>query len=170
MQPLIPASYAPEHHRVSGEALLGVTVGGYVVLAVALYCFGFGLMQPSGVTNDVPPFRPYSEDPGTLVFLVPAIFVGVLSYLQVIAGRIFKRPPNQKATRVALWLNTMGSLGFCVMVALKRPPNDGEVPADAYFQLAALTVTLLSFLFGVLISIFNICSGLMPVRKLQGKS
>jgi hypothetical protein len=169
MQPLISTKYAPEPHRVSGEVLLGVTVGGYVFLAVALYCFGFGLMQP-GVTNDMPPFRPYSEDPGTLIFLVPAIFVGALSYLQVIAGRIFKRPPNQKAVRVALWLNMMGSLGFCMIAALKRPPNNGEVPADAYVQLVALILILLSFLVGILTSIINIFSGLMPVRKLQVKS
>jgi hypothetical protein len=168
MQSLVPAKYVQKPHRVSGQVLLGATVGGYVTLAVALYCFGYGLLPP-GIGEDVPPFRPYSEDPGMLVFLIPGIFVGALSYLQVVAGRIFRHPPSQKATRVALWLNALGGLGFCLMVALKAPPNTGYVPADDYYELVAMIVTLLSFLLGILLSIFNIVSGFMPARKLQAR-
>jgi hypothetical protein len=164
MPPIIPGNDIQKPPRVSDEILLGVTVGGYLILAVALYCFGQGLF-PRGWSDDVGPFRPYSEDPSALLLLVPGIFVGALCYLQVVAKMLFKHPPNQKTTRIALWLNALSSLGFCLIVALKRAPNTGYVPADGYFELAIAAVTLVIFLLGILISIINILSGFIRSRN-----
>ena len=169
MQAFTPPRQAPEPYRVTSELLVGATLGGYLILGVALYCFGQGLMTPTGTANDIPPFLPYSQDPHMLALLIPGIIVGTLSYLQIISKRRSSYS-NQKTVRCALWLNAIGSLGFCLLVALKRGPDTGWVPADEYIRLVASIATVLSFSLGILISIFNIFRGLLPVQKLQSKS
>ena len=153
-------------YHVSSEALVGIAVGCFVILALAQYSLGGALVRVA--RNFDPPSPPYSENPAFLiVWLTPALLIGVVGYIQLKASNLLKHSPGEKATRLALWLNALASLGFCLMVAflaveLKVGGAGGATEADGILVIAVAVASFVALLSGILLSIFNIVRSRKP--------
>ena len=136
-------SFLFENKRSSPKNwLLGLTVGGYATVSVALYCFGGALVSSNFPTGN----------PQTLLFMIPGFFVGLLGFIQIHAEDYFKLKPRERITWFALWLNAIAIIGLCILLALKGAFEGG----GAYFiPLVLGGVTAASFLIGLVVSIVN---------------
>lgn len=125
--------------------LLGLTVGGYATVSVALYCFGGALVSSSRVP---------AGNPQTLLFTIPGLFVGLLDFVQIRAEDYFKYKPRERITWFALWLNAIAIIGFCALLTLKGVfDGEGLYP---FLWLVLGSVTAASFLVGIVVSILNV--------------
>jgi|GEM_PF-2662801 len=130
---------------VSKNWLLGLTVGGYATVSIALYCFGGALVSsgqfPSGKAQ-------------ALLFLIPGLFVGLLDFVQIHSGDYFKYKPRERITWFALWLNATAIIGFCALFTLKGVLDGGGFYSFVPLILGILTAS--SFLLGIVVSVSNV--------------
>jgi hypothetical protein len=130
---------------ISKNRLLGLTVGGYGTISLALYCFGGALVSSSQVP---------AGNAQALLFLIPGFFVGLLDFVQIYAEDYFKYKPRERITWVALWLNATTIIGLCSLLTLKGVLDGGRF--YSFVLLALGIVTVASFLLGIVISVSNV--------------
>lgn len=139
-------SFLIENKRpMSKDWFLGLTVGGYATVSVALYCFGGALVSSS----QIPPGNAQS-----LLFMIPGFFVGLLDFVQIHAEDYFKYRPHERITWLALWLNTTAIIGFCAILTLRGVINGGRL--YSWVLLVLGIAVAVSFLLGVVISVSNV--------------
>lgn len=137
--------------RLSKEALLGATFGGYVIATFVLVFWGEGLLLPTYVISWPP--KPPQEHPGALLLLIPGVVVAFLSILQV----FFCRQISERLTNLSLQGNFLAILGFCLVLAMA-----GERDLVVIGVLGALLCAV-CFPLGLLSSVVNVIGGY--VRK-----
>ena len=140
---------------VSKEWLLGLTVGAYVTAAALFTMFGRVLFVP----NHLPTWRTPSRldvEPSGLLLLVPAAFVGLLSFLQIKQETLFEHKGDESVTWTALWLNTIGSVGLCL--AIPTVSLLQEFPPQGLLNVIALGIRCLVGLMFVAVPIGAVAS------------
>jgi len=129
---------------MSKNWLLGITVGGYATVSVALYCFGGAL-----VASQVP-----AGNAQALLFMIPGFFIGLLDFVQIHAEEYFKCKPRERITWFALWLNATAIIGFCAMFTLKNALEWRGF--YSFVPMILAIVTAASFLVGIVVSLLNV--------------
>src|SRR5260370_2478119 len=138
-------SFLVEHQRgVCENGVLGLTVGGYATVTLALYCFGGALVSSSQVP---------AGNAQALLCMIHGFFVGLLDFVQIQAEDYFKYKPRERITWSALWLNTIAIVAFCALLTLKDVFG-GEL--YSFVPLVLGGVTAASFLVGIVVSILNV--------------
>lgn len=130
---------------ISKNWLLGLTVGGYGTVSLALYCFGGALVSSSQFP---------AGNPQALLFLIPGFFVGLLNFVQIHAEDYFKYKPRERITSVSLWLNAIAIIGFCALLTLKGVFDGGGL--YSFVPVVLGSVAAASFLVGIVVSILNV--------------
>jgi hypothetical protein len=129
----------------SKTRLLGLAIGGYAAISVALFCFGGALTSAS---------LPRPGNLQAFLFLIPGVFVGFLDFIQIYAPDYFGYVPRERLTKSALWLNAIPILGFFAMLLLKRLiPTGGHL---GFLSLVVALLTATSFVLGILLSLVNV--------------
>jgi hypothetical protein len=136
-----------EHKRASSKnLLLGLTIGGYATLSLAIFCFGGALLSSS---SRIPAGKTQA-----FLFMIPGFCVGLLDFVQINAEHYFKYNPHNRITFVALWLNLVPVLGLFAMLTSKALLDGAGFSYFVFLSLAV--VTAVSFLLGMLVSLANI--------------
>jgi hypothetical protein len=131
---------------------LGLTVAGYLSLALALWCFGRGIVPPSGWSDDVYWARPYAQDPQTLLFLVPGVVFGLLGILQLQLDRSCSSNVNRRLLGLSFRCNALAIAGLCGSTALAGLDGSWGDTIRPLLGLASLVV----FLVGIVLTLTNI--------------
>jgi hypothetical protein len=139
-------SLIEDKRSFSKNWVLGLTVGGYGTVSLALYCFGGALISSS---NRVP-----AGNAQALLLLIPGFVVGLLDFTQIHAEDYFKYKPREGITWIALWLNATAIIGLCLLLTLKGLIDGGSLYSFLVLGLDMLTAA--SFLFGIVISVSNV--------------
>ena len=131
--------------------LLSIAVGGYLVLSVAVYCFGRGLLPP-GPSCDTPECfsRPYAQDPQTLFVFLPGVIIGLLGLVQIWLSRRCSSAANQKLLRMSFLSSAIASVAISLSVALF-----GAEELDILRGVVGLSAAAF-FPLGLLLSLINI--------------
>lgn len=132
-------------HSSSKGYLLGMAVGGYVAISVAVFCFGGGLFS----SNALPPGNLQA-----FLLLIPAFYIGFFDFIQIHAAEYFHYKPSPRLTHCALWLNVVPALGFLTLFLVKDLFSGGGYLGFVPFGIFLLTA--LSFVVGVLLSLVNV--------------
>jgi hypothetical protein len=143
---------------VRSELLLGVTVGCYATAAIFLTSFGGILVA---VHDDTRWQVPSIAQPSALVFLIPGICVGLLSWLQIYSKQLFNRKANLRATSVALWLNMIGAVGWCSLVPMGSLKDELKWAPYDVAGLIWNSMTVLCTVTGIVLSISNLSANLI---------
>jgi hypothetical protein len=143
---------------VRSELLLGVTVGCYATAATFLTSFGGILVA---VHDDTRWQVPSVAQPSALLFLIPGMCVGLLSLLQIYSTQLFNRKANVRATSVALWLNTIGAVGWCLLVPVRSLEEELRGAPYDVVVLIWLSMMVLCTLTGIVLSITNLSANLI---------
>ena len=139
---------------VSKDWLLGLTVGGYTTLSIALYFFGGGSWISSNFEASYYEGNDFSA-PGHLqvfLFTILGLFIGLLDFAQIHSEVFFKRKAIAQITALSVWLNALAVVSFFALIPLK------ELPWEPVFFLhtVALFVLVTSFCLGNLIGVFHV--------------
>jgi hypothetical protein len=133
---------------VSKNWLLGLTVGAYSTLSIALYFFGGGRWVSSS-------FEPIDFPPGELQafgLMIPGLFVGLLDYAQIHSEVFFKRKANERLTAVSVWLNAAAILSFLALIPLNSMPWTAVI----YLRIITLLSAAICFSLGNLIGVLHV--------------
>jgi fatty acid desaturase len=114
------------------------------------------------VYDDTRPWQvPSVAQPSALVFLIPGLCVGLLSLLQIYSKKLFNRKANARATSVALWLNTIGAVGWCLLIPVGSLNHELKWAPYDVVVLIWLSMTVLCTLTGIVFSITNLSANLI---------
>ena len=138
-----------EKARVSDEWLLGATVGGYLVLTFVLHFWGSAFIHYWCGNSSYPLSTHDGRFPVYLVFLIPAVIVGVIDWAQAKFARIYTA--SRRFVRAALWMNLIGISGFLVAVASHYGP-DGN---NGFFAIVSL-LGMACWPLGIVVSLGNL--------------
>jgi hypothetical protein len=136
---------------------LGLTIAGYLTLAIVLYCFGRSIVRPANC--DVPECwdRAYAQDPAALLLLVPGVALGLLGVLQLRLNRRCSGAANRRILTFSFKCSALASVGLCVDVGLANTD-------DAFVEAVRLIIGLSSAVFlllGIVLSLVNIVWNLL---------
>jgi len=119
-----PAFGLEERARQPDSFYLGLTVAGYVTLAVVLYCFGRGIVPFGYCVTAEMLHRPYAQDPQTLLCLVPGAILGYVGTIQLRMDRTCTSAFNRKLLGLSFRCNAFAVIGFCGLIALSGSDLD----------------------------------------------
>lgn len=138
---------------VSRELLLGLTLGSYATPAILLLPFGAWWTPPF----DTQAFKDFlAPQPSALVFLIPGFLMFGLGWLQVRLGKTAKSKLNDRLTSIALWLNAVGALAFCLAGPLMQLAGSLDIEVIFGAAIAATFTGLVCAPAGFILSLFNI--------------
>jgi hypothetical protein len=129
----------PNKRSLSKDWLLGLTVGGYITLAVVLFRFGGALFDRQVPAGNVQMF----------LLMIPGFLLGMLDFVQIHAEDVFKYKPRERIPSCAVWLNVIPVLGFCALFILKDVLGGGG-------SFIISLVIAASFLLGIVVSLGNV--------------
>jgi hypothetical protein len=138
-----------EKARVSDEWLLGATVGGYLILTFVLHFWGSAFVHYWCGNSPYPLSTRDGRFPVYLVFLVPAVIVGVIDWAQAKFAQTCTA--SRRFVRAALWMNLIGILGFLAAVASNYGP-DGN---NGFFAIVIL-LGMACWPMGLVVSLGNL--------------
>lgn len=146
---------------VRSELLLGVTVGCYATAAIFLTSFGGILVS---VQDDT--WRPFAQQvpvaqPSFLVLLIPGVCVRLLSLLQIYSEQLFNRKANVRATSIALWLNAIGAVGWCLLAPVKDLKDELRWAPYDVVVLIWFSMMVLCSPIGIVLSVSNLSANLI---------
>ncbi|HXL23015.1 MAG TPA: hypothetical protein VOA78_11150 [Candidatus Dormibacteraeota bacterium] len=130
---------------------LGLTVAGYLSLALALWCFGRGIVPPAYCAVGLLE-HPYAQDPQVLLFLVPGAVFGLLGILQLRLDRNCSSKVNHKLIGLSFRCNALAVAGMCGATALAGLDGSWGDTVRPLLGLASLGV----FLVGIILTLTNI--------------
>jgi len=139
---------------VSKDWLLGLTVGGYTTLSIALYFFGGGSWLSSNFEASYYEGNDFSA-PGHLqvfLFTILGLFIGLLDFAQIHSEVFFKRKAIAQITALSVWLNALAVVSFFVLIPLKELPWEPAI----FLHTVALFALVTSFCLGNLIGILHV--------------
>jgi hypothetical protein len=139
---------------VSKDWLLGLTVGGYTTLSIALYFFGGGSWISSNFEASYYEGNDFSA-PGHLqvfLFTILGLFIGLLDFAQIHSDVFFKQKAIEPITSLSVWLNALAVLSFFALIPLKELAWKPAI----FLHTVALFVLVASFCLGNLIGVFHV--------------
>ena len=147
-------------NSISKNWLLGLTLGGYAILSLALFMFGGG--QWIFPYNDLDPTGPPSGQFQAFWLLIPGVFVVSLGFLQVEAESLLGCKANERLTSLSVWLNAVPILGFFALIWL----SSMHWVFASFVALATLFASTLAFCLGILMGAANlIWLGIAAIKK-----
>jgi hypothetical protein len=138
-----------EKPRISNEWLLGATVGGYIILSVVLYFWGYAFIHSWCGNSPVASSTEDGRVPGSLLFVVVALIIGALDWAQMKFAQTF--PRSSRFVRAALWMNFVGILSSLAVVATNYGPS-----AEVGLFVIVLLLGMACWPLGLLFSIGNL--------------
>jgi hypothetical protein len=134
--------------------LIGATLGGYLLIAFVLRFWGEGLLLPANDIGFVNGPLPESHV-GLILLTLVGVFVTLLGVLQ----SVYSVQISDKVTRFSLWLNFLaifcfGLVGFGIKYTV--------LP----LEILVLSVSVLAFPLGLVLSIVNILWGRLRRSRL----
>ena len=139
---------------------LGLTVAGYLSLALALWCFGRGIVPPAYCAVGLLE-HPYAQDPEVLLFLVPGVVFGLAGILQLQLDRTCSSKVNHMLLGLSFRCNALAVAGMCGATALSGVQDSWPEAVRLVLGLASLGL----FVVGLALTITNIAWSLMRRAK-----
>jgi hypothetical protein len=152
---------------VSKDWLLGLTVGGYTTLSIALYFFGGGSWIFSYFEASYYEATDFSAPGHLQVFelAILGLFIGLLDFAQIHSEVFFNRKAIERITAVSVWLNALAIVSFFALIPLNELPWEPVI----FLRTVTLFVLAISFslcnLIGVLHVLWMVTAGIVKTRS-----
>lgn len=146
---------------VSSHWLVGLTVGSYAIVSVALFFFGGGSWIAPRWEAWVDPAPPGELQ--SFYLLIPGLLIGLLDFVQIHSEALFKQKGNERVARASLWLNAAAILFVFVSI----PLHNVTATVACYALIITFLGATVSFGLGIGIGVLHV--GWILVHSLSGR-